>query len=152
MRSFNTNNFTSDCPTVAALGCFDGVHVGHKAVISEAVRIAKERSLSSAVWTFNESPRNYFSPGASPVITDYDEKRRLMRTLSVDIFVSIPFDEETANMSPEDFFAEIIQKKLKAVHVVCGYNYSFGKHGKGDINLLKDCVPITVSDLPLSVR
>lgn len=137
MRSFRTNTFVSDSPTVVALGCFDGVHLGHKAVIGEAVRIARERSLKSAVWTFEESPRNFFSPGVSPSITGYEEKRRLMRSLGVDIFVCIPFDAETGATSPEAFFEDVLINKLGAVHVVCGFNYSFGKGGTGNTELLR---------------
>ena len=116
MRSFKTNTYVSDSPTVVALGCFDGVHLGHKAVISEAVRIAQSLSVKSAVWTFEESPRNFFSPGISPSITGYEEKRRLMRSLGVDIFVCIPFDSETGETSPENFFEDVLVNKLKAVH------------------------------------
>ncbi|MBO5845273.1 MAG: bifunctional riboflavin kinase/FAD synthetase [Clostridia bacterium] len=136
MRSFKTNTYVSDIPTVVALGCFDGVHLGHKAVISEAVRIAQSLSVKSAVWTFEESPRNFFSPGISPSITGYEEKRRLMRSLGVDIFVCIPFDSETGETSPENFFEDVLVNKLKAVHVVCGFNYSFGKGGVGNTELL----------------
>ena len=137
MRSFRTNTFVSDSPTVVALGCFDGVHLGHKAVIGEAVRIARELSVKCAVWTFEESPRNFFSPGVSPSITGYEEKRRLMRSLGVDIFVCIPFDAETGATSPETFFEDVLVNKLRAVHVVCGFNYSFGKGGAGNAELLR---------------
>ncbi len=119
-----------------ALGCFDGVHLGHQAVISEAIRISRELSVKSAVWTFEESPKNFFSPNSAPSITGYDEKRRLIRSLGIDIFVCIPFDEKTGSMLPEEFFESILIDKLKAVHIVCGFNYSFGKGGSGDTNFL----------------
>ena len=138
MRSFRNNSFVSESPTVVALGCFDGVHLGHKAVIGEAVRIARQLSVKCAVWTFEESPRNFFSPGVSPSITGYEEKRRLMRSLGVDIFVCIPFDAKTGSASPEEFFEDVLVKKLKAVHVVCGFNYSFGKGGVGNASLLRE--------------
>ncbi len=138
MRSYKTIDFYTDSPTVVALGCFDGVHLGHRAVISEAVKIAKETGRQSAVWTFNDSPRNFFSPGASPMITDHSEKRRLMRSLGVDIFISVPFDEDMCELSAEDFFSEIILKRLSACHIVCGFNYSFGKLGRGNTSLLRE--------------
>ena len=137
MKSYKTNEFFSDSPSVVALGCFDGVHIGHQTVIKRAVSIAKELSVKSAVWTFDESPRNFFTPYSSPVITDRDEKRKLMRTLGIDIFVSIPFDIETGALSPEDFFERILLQKLRAVHIVCGFNYSFGKGGAGKTDLLR---------------
>ena len=111
MRSYKTNEFHSDSPSVVALGCFDGVHIGHGAVISEAVSLAKRLSVRSAVWTFDEPPRNFFTPGASPIITDYDEKRRLMRSFGIDIFVSVPFEPETGELSPRDFFETVLVDK-----------------------------------------
>lgn len=137
MKSYKTNEFFSDSPCVVALGCFDGVHIGHQSVISRAVSISKDLSVKSAVWTFDESPRNFFSPYTSPIITDRDEKRKLMRALGIDIFVSVPFDTETGSLSPEDFFEKILVQRLRAVHIVCGFNYSFGKGGRGKTELLK---------------
>lgn len=149
MKSYKTNEFFSDSPCVVALGCFDGVHLGHQTVIKSAVSIAKQLCVKSAVWTFDESPRNFFTPYASPVITDRDEKRKLMRALGIDIFVSVPFDTETGSLSPKDFFEKILIEKLRAVHIVCGFNYSFGKGGAGKTELLKllcdqNCIGLTV--------
>ena len=62
MKSYKSNEFFSDSPSVVALGCFDGVHIGHQTVIRRAVNIAKDLSVKSAVWTFDESPRNFFIP------------------------------------------------------------------------------------------
>ena len=137
MKSYTTKKFRAKTPTVVALGCFDGVHRGHTAVINEAVRIARERSLPCAIFTFREPPKNYFVPNAAPLITDYREKRRLMRTLGVDIFVCIPFDGEIGSLSPEEFFEDILLERLCATHLVCGFNYSFGKSGRGDTVLMR---------------
>lgn len=161
MISYRTNKFRSADPCVVALGCFDGVHLGHKAVISEAVRISGEISAKSAVWTFDAPPRNFFSPSASPIITDRDEKRRLMRELGIDLFVSVPFDLEVSALSARDFFVDILIGKLNAVHIVCGFNYSFGKNGEGNVALLRElcrengvglsCIaPIDIDDVPVS--
>ncbi|MBO5416387.1 MAG: bifunctional riboflavin kinase/FAD synthetase [Clostridia bacterium] len=137
MKSYTTKNFRAASPTVVALGCFDGVHRGHAAVIAEAVKIARERSLPCAVFTFREPPRNYFTPNAAPLITDYREKQRLMRALGVDIFVCVRFDAEIGSLSPEAFFEEILLGRLNASHLVCGFNYSFGKGGRGDTALMR---------------
>ncbi len=161
MISYRTNKFRSADPCVVALGCFDGVHLGHKAVISEAVRISGEISAKSAVWTFDAPPRNFFSPSASPIITDRDEKRRLMRELGIDLFVSVPFDLEVSALSARDFFVDILIGKLNAVHIVCGFNYSFGKNGEGNVTLLGElcrehgvglsCIaPIDIDGVPVS--
>lgn len=161
MISYKNNNFVSSESCVVALGCFDGVHLGHKAVISEAVRIAGDLSVKSAVWTFDAPPRNFFNPSASPIITDRDEKRRLMRSLGIDIFVSVPFDLAVSALSACEFFVDILLGKLNAVHIVCGFNYSFGKNGEGNAKLLEElcrehgvglsCIsPIDIDGTPVS--
>ena len=137
MRSYKTNSFLAKSPCVVALGCFDGVHIGHKAVIDEAVRIARSKSANSVVWTFREPPKNFFFPNSSPIITEYEEKHKLIQSLGVDVFVSVPFDLKIGGLYPIEFFEKILLEKLKAVHIVCGYNYAFGKNGNGNTELLK---------------
>ena len=137
MKTFKSAYFSSEQPTVCALGCFDGVHIGHVRLISEARKIATSLSALSAVWSFAEPPRNYFSTERVPLITTPDEKRKQMQKLGVDIFVSVPTDKETLSLSAEDFFCEILIKRMNSRHIVCGYNYRFGKGGKGDTALLE---------------
>lgn len=124
-------------PSVVALGCFDGVHIGHTRVIELARRIADERALPLTVWSFEEPPKNYFSKEPVPLLTKIQEKRSLMRQLSVDRFFSIRFNEKIASMSAEDFFFEILLKKIGAVHIVCGFNFNFGAKGAGNTALLE---------------
>ncbi len=137
MKVYSTINYTAKSPCVVALGCFDGVHLGHSEVIKKARAIADEHGCLCAVWTFDEPPKNYFLKRAVPMITDKKQKTRLISALGVDKFISVPFTKETANISAEDFFEEILKKRLKAVHIVCGFNYSFGKEGKGNADTLK---------------
>lgn len=123
-------------PCVVALGCFDGVHIGHRAVIKEAVRIATAMGMQSAVWTFSEPPKNFFVPNASPLITDPAQKADYIKSLGVDRFICVDFNADIASLSPKDFFEEIILKELHAKHIVCGFNYTFGAKGAGDTALL----------------
>ncbi|MBE6592952.1 MAG: bifunctional riboflavin kinase/FAD synthetase [Ruminococcaceae bacterium] len=130
--------FSCDDPLVVALGCFDGVHKGHSRLISEAVAIARQKEISSAVFSFTEPPKSYFSPEPTPLLTPFYEKKRLMRTLSPDLFVCVPFNKNIAMLSAEDFFCDILLKKLNAAHIVCGFDYHFGRGGKGDAALLDE--------------
>ena len=161
MRIYSTINYSSSAPCVVALGCFDGVHLGHKMVIKQAINIAQKKGCSCAVWTFDEPPKNYFLSRAVPLITDKAQKRRLIGQLGVDKFISVPFTKETAKISAEDFFFEILKKRIKAIHIVCGFNYSFGAGGKGNVELLRRLCeethtgltvlsPVTVSDITVS--
>ena len=138
MTTHTSIDYISDSKTVIALGCFDGVHAGHRKVISTAVEIAKELSVSSAVWTFDRSPKNYFSPHSVPTITDFEEKRVLVEALSVDKFICVPFGPDIFEITPVDFFEKILLGRLSARHLVCGFNYTFGKKSQGDIKLLSE--------------
>jgi len=161
MKVFSSINYSSRTPCVVALGCFDGVHVGHVKVITAARDIARSLGCVCAVWTFDEPPKNYFISRAVPLITDTSDKLMLIRKLGVDKFISVPFTKETSRLSAEDFFERILKNKLKAVHVVCGFNYTFGAEGRGNVELLQrlceengigiTVIPaVTVSELTVS--
>jgi len=151
MISYYSVDTFLDSPCVIAIGCFDGVHLGHSMLIREAKRIANEKELPIAVWSFSEPPKNHFFPNSTPLLTTVSEKRELMKKQGADIFVSVTFTDSIASLSPEDFFNTILVERLKATHIVCGFNYRFGKNGKGDTDLLtKLCAErgIGISVLP----
>ena len=113
---------------VVLLGNFDGVHIGHRALINKGVSLAKENGLICAVWTFDSL--------ASPYLSSVDERSELFYSLGVDEVVLSSF-ASVRDMSAEDFVKNILKDKLNAKICVCGYNYSFGKGGKGTPMQLK---------------
>ena len=121
---------------VVALGCFDGVHIAHACVIGEAVRIARERGLVSAVWSFREPPKNAFSKEKVPLICDSTEKARLIQALGADILTEPYFTPEIAGMSARDFVKKLLVDCSGAVHLVCGRSYTFGAYAKGNADTL----------------
>ncbi len=136
MILYNNKTYIAKASSVVALGCFDGVHIGHRAVIETAIKIAKESGLSSTVWTFSEPSKNFFTPGAVPLITSTEAKCELIESLGVDLVLCLDFNEDIAKLSPEDFFNNILLGKLSAAHIVCGFNYSFGTKCAGNTELL----------------
>lgn len=130
-------SFSSATPTVVALGCFDGVHLGHTAVIQAAKAQALRQGCLCAVWTFEEPPKNYFFPNSVSLITTRQAKETLLRQLGVDLLACVPFDQSVASMSAETFFENILLFQMRACHLVCGYNYTFGAKGAGDVSLLQ---------------
>ena len=137
MRAQRSLDFYENQEHVVALGCFDGVHVGHTELIRIAERIAKESKRPLAVFSFEEPPRNFFCADSIPLLTSFEEKKRIMRSLGTDLFVCVRFDSDIAELSAEKFFFGILKNKLRASHLVCGFNYRFGKNGTGDTSLLK---------------
>ncbi len=129
-------DYISPSPCVVALGCFDGVHRGHEAVIRRARAIADELSLPLAVWCFRTPPKNYFLPRAVPQITSPEEKEALIGALGADVVLSIPFDAAIAAIPYEEFFEDVLCRRLSARHLVCGFDFTFGAKGLGNTDRL----------------
>ena len=122
---------------VIAVGNFDGVHKGHRAVIGEAGRIARDAGVPWLVLTFEPHPRSVFSPDTAPFrITPPPVKTALIEQLGVDCMVELPFDLEFSRQSAESFVDTVIVKGLGAHHVVSGYDFVFGHGRKGNCELL----------------
>ena len=127
-------------PRALALGTFDGVHAGHRAVIGRAIELASRRDLTSAVVTFDRHPLAVVDPTRAPrLLTSLDEKVRLVGELGPDELVLLPFDQRLAALTPAEFCAELLATKLQARIVVVGENFNFGAGGAGDAAQLRAC-------------
>ena len=153
MNFYTSANTKINNESAVALGCFDGVHIGHSKIISSMVKAAKVSSLTSIVWSFQAPPKSILSDQtkSQTILTPKNEKRKLMSALSVDTLICVPFNEKIAKLSPRDFFENILIKKLNAKHIFCGFNYRFGYNGEGDsATLVKLCrefgIKLTIID------
>jgi riboflavin kinase / FMN adenylyltransferase len=124
-------------PKVLALGFFDGVHLGHQEVINTAVDIAKKRNVSSAVMTFHPHPSAVLSNGKKQVsyLTPLKEKLNRIASLGVDKCYIINFNQDFAKLTPQQFVDQYIIS-LKIVHVVAGFDFSYGSLGSGTMETL----------------
>lgn len=122
---------------VLALGCFDGVHLGHRQVIETAKDIAQKSGIPLAVLSFDSPPRNAFSPVKTPLIISNAQKSAIFESLGVDYDITVSPTKDFLGIPAEDFVNDIICEKIGARHVVCGFNYSFGAGGKGNSELLE---------------
>jgi riboflavin kinase/FMN adenylyltransferase len=114
-------------PRRVAIGTFDGVHRGHRAVIEGA----------DTVLTFDPHPLQVLHPAALPkLIMPFAVKRDVIDGLGVDELVVIPFDERFAAIEPEGFIEQVLIGKLSATHVSVGENFRFGAKAKGDPRML----------------
>jgi riboflavin kinase/FMN adenylyltransferase len=128
-----------DGNTVVTIGAYDGVHLGHQAVIAEVRRLAAERGAKSAVVTFDKHPAVVVRPESAPrSLTDLDQKLELLAATGIDATVVITFDEQRASEEPEDFVQEVLVDGLHAVVVVVGEDFHFGHHRRGNVPLLRD--------------
>ena len=129
--------------TSIALGNFDGLHIGHRKIMEDAISSAKSGGLKSLCFTFSNHPFNFImqrsddDPDALKLICSEDEKVKLIEEMGFDILVNVPFDEHIMTMSAGDFFNDIIAGKLNAGCVSVGFNYSYGARAGGNADTLK---------------
>ena len=123
--------------TVCALGLFDGVHRGHRLVIETAVKLARQRGLRSAVFTFRtDTVTSKGHDGRIEMILTDREKQEHFERLGVDHLYSPDFCE-LKDLSGEEFVKEVLIGRLRCNAVVCGYDFRFGRGAKDDCNSLK---------------
>ena len=125
--------------TAVALGNFDGVHLGHQKLIGRIREYAEKSGGPSIVYTFEPHPVKILAPSQCPrLLNTLDQKLRYLGDYGVDMAVVEPFTHELAKLTPEDFFREIIIKRLRASSIVAGYDFTFGMHRKGTIETLEE--------------
>ena len=124
-------------PISMALGYFDGVHLGHQKVILEAKKQADQKGLRSAVMTFDPHPSVVLGKNEKHVqyITPLAEKINLIEELGIDYLFIVHFTAEFANLLPQEFIDQYVID-LNVKHVVAGFDFSYGRMGKGTMEIL----------------
>lgn len=124
-------------PTVVCLGFFDGVHIGHAELIRQGVEIAQAQGFDTCVHTFDEMPARILKP-EEPVqeLTPLPRKAELLAALGVKLLAVSAF-EKARHMRAADFFQDTLLDRLKARHIVSGFDHRFGYRGEGDVAMLR---------------
>lgn len=127
---------------IISLGTFDGIHLGHQAILKKLAREKKERKLNTLLVTYEPHPQRVVSPENSPLIlSTLEEKLNLLQTLTGGKELSgvlvIEFTKEFSLLSADDFIEEILIKRLKVGKLIVGENHAFGSSRSGGIELLK---------------
>ena len=125
--------------SAVTIGSYDGVHLGHRAVLGELRRLADGVGAAATVVTFDRHPATVVRPESAPkLLTDLDQKLELLdATGSVDVVVVVRFDWQRSQEEPEEFVKEILVDGLRARSVVVGEDFRFGRQRRGDIDLLQ---------------
>ncbi len=124
-------------PRVVALGYFDGLHIGHRALLCEMRNRARKDGLKPAVFTFDQHPSSIFRSDYRGLILQPKERLRRLEEAGVEDLVLAPLIPNVYNLSPETFFAEVLCEQLCAQVLICGTDFTFGQGAKGDITLLR---------------
>ena len=124
--------------TAVTIGAYDGVHLGHRALIGEVRERAATHGCGTAVVTFDRHPAMVVRPESAPLLlTDLDQKLELLEAAGVDYTLVIHFDEARSREEAPDFVTEVLVDCLAARLVVVGEDFHFGKERKGDVALLE---------------
>ena len=135
--SSDTNEFPNG--SSVCIGVFDGIHLGHQELIKKTTKYAKEKELSSVLFTFEPSPNEYFSKGKSqPRLTSIEEKFQYLSNNQIDFLYCPPFDNEMENLSPAQFVTQHLIAKLNVKHVIIGVDFHFAKDRSGSVETLKE--------------
>ena len=130
------SDFAQGC--VLTIGNFDGVHLGHRAILNQVSQLAKDKQLPSVVMMFEPLPIEYFAPQSAPVrLMNLREKLAAFQATEIDYVLVCRFNGAFANLSAAQFVQRVLHHGLNAKQVVVGDDFRFGKKRQGDFNFLQ---------------
>lgn len=136
-REYGLDSVERDRNSVVTVGSFDGVHLGHQAIVEYLVRRARRHKAQSVVVSFEPHPREVLSGEVMPLLTTIDERADCLEALGLDRFIILEFTREFAARSAEDFVTDILVGSIGVQEIVVGYDHRFGRGRRGDTHLLK---------------
>ena len=129
----------ADGPSVVTIGFFDGVHLGHRSLLSATVEAARERGSRSVAVTFDRHPREILTPGQEPrLLTTIERKASLIADCGIDVLVVLEFTESFSTIIAEDFVRDVLIDGIHAVHVRVGPDFNFGHRAAGSIATIRE--------------
>ena len=121
-----------------AIGNFDGIHLGHQAIIRSLINQSNKMNIESAIMSFMPHPRQFFSGNNNHFnIISNSTKIQLLKNIGVKNYILLNFDNSIASLSPIDFIENILVTKLNIKNLVVGNDFKFGKDREGNVELLK---------------
>jgi riboflavin kinase/FMN adenylyltransferase len=131
-----------DGPSVVTVGFFDGVHLGHQAVLRRAVEEGAARGVRSVAVTFDRHPREILSPGREPrLLTSVERRAEVIEAIGIDDLLVLEFTEELSRWPADVFIARVLRDGVRAQHCVVGANFTFGFKAAGTVEMLIEVGP-----------
>jgi len=138
MQFFRTIPAQATSSRVLAIGNFDGLHLGHRALLERLTATARQHGLPSAVMTFEPHPRELFTPEQAPArLTSLREKLALLESCGIDEVYMLHFSRKLASLTADEFVERILVRGLGVRHLIIGDDFRFGKGRSGDFSVLQ---------------
>lgn len=136
MKVFNSiQSFKCDKKTIATIGTFDGVHIGHRKILDKLVKAATGSNYESLLLTFFPHPRMIVQPEADiKLLNTIDEKRELLEQIGLDNLIIHPFDYDFSNLEAEEFVKTVLVDRFNIQKIIIGYDHRFGKNRSANID------------------
>lgn len=147
------NNLPSFKNPVLTIGSFDGVHHGHKVILSEVVKAAKAVDGESILITFEPHPRKIIHPEQPlGLLTAPEQKIALMEAEGIDHIVVVPFTRDFSMLSAKEYVVDFLLSNFRPHTIIIGYDHHFGHSREGNIDLLKSLVPPEIHVIEISAQ
>ncbi|NVK10691.1 MAG: bifunctional riboflavin kinase/FAD synthetase [Gammaproteobacteria bacterium] len=145
-----------DLPSVVTIGAFDGLHLGHQAIIDRVIQVAKTLKATPTVVLFEPQPSEFFAPSSAPArLSRFRDKVEVLARLGIQRVVCLRFNSALASMNPERFVESVIRDGLKTKHLIVGDDFRFGERRLGDYAMLNRCADVMgfkVEDTPTTLH
>jgi riboflavin kinase/FMN adenylyltransferase len=147
------DNFPQFRNPVLTIGSFDGVHHGHKVILSEVVKAAKDVGGESILITFEPHPRKIIHPEEPlGLLTSPEQKIALMEAEGIDHIVIVPFTRDFSMLSAREYVEDFLVRNFNPHTIIIGYDHRFGHSREGNIDLLKEILPEQVKVIEISAQ
>lgn len=123
-------------PCAACIGYFDGIHRGHQELIRRAVSIAREKGLRACLITFDPDPKAVLAGRTVPLISSMGQRQRIAGKMGIDLFCMVRFTKAFSSLPPQEFVRTVLYP-MQVKELVCGFDFTYGKMGKGTAQDLK---------------
>jgi riboflavin kinase/FMN adenylyltransferase len=130
--------FVGDRGAAVTIGAYDGLHLGHRAILREVRHLAETRGALSAMVTFDRHPAEVVRPDSAPCrLTSLEQKLELLESTGLDLVYVVAFDANRASETAEEFVKEVLVDGLAAKAVIVGHDFHFGKNRGGNVEMLQ---------------
>ena len=136
---------------IITLGTYDGVHVGHRMILTQLIQKAAEASKDSMLITFDPHPRQALGLGEVSLLSTLDEKIELLAKTGLDYLLVLPFTKDLSSQSATEFINRVLIEQLNISEIILGYDHKFGHNREGDVHLLANILGKTgrlVTEIP----